>query len=98
MKKKTLIVISAAAVACSALLAAVNMEELAKSHIKSMRDDGSITNVVNTLITDGTVCQVRGHKWEFGCGMVGCLVNHGGPMRHCSVCGTTQTQEIGPWR
>lgn len=83
-------------IACGTLLAAVSLDDLAKSHIKAMRNDGSITNVVNTLIADGTVCQVRGHRWEFGCGMSGCLVNHGGPMRHCPFCSTTQPMEVEP--
>lgn len=83
-------------IACGTLLAAVSLDETAKAHIKAMHDDGSITNVVNTLIADGTVCQVRGHQWEFGCGMVGCLVNHSGPMRHCSFCSTTQPMEVEP--
>ena len=92
------LVVSAAAVACSAWLAAVSMDELAKSHVKSMRDDGSITNVINLLVTNGTFCQVREHKWESGCGISGCLVIHRGPIRHCPVCRKVQSQEIGPWR
>ena len=90
---------TALAVACSAVLAAaLNLDELAKAHVKAMRDDGSITNVVNLIVSDGTFCQVRGHKWEFGCGVNGCLVNHYAPMRHCAVCGSTQTQKVGPWQ
>lgn len=72
--------------------------DLVKSHIKSMQDDGSITNVINLLVTNGTFCQIRGHQWEGGCGMDGCLVIHNNPMRHCPVCGTIESREIGPWR
>jgi hypothetical protein len=72
----------------------------AQSHIKAMREDGSLTNVVNALVADGTFCQVRGHKLELGCGVMGCLVNHPDVlrMRHCPMCGSVQTQEAGPWK
>ena len=73
------------------------IDELARSHIKIMQDDGSITNVINLLISEGIFCQVRGHKWEAGCGVSGCLVIHDGPMRHCVVCGKTETREMKPW-
>jgi len=67
--------------------------------IKRCRDEGTLTNLVNALVADGSFCQVRGgHKWEFGCGVTGCLVIHAGPMRHCAVCGATETQEVGPWK
>jgi len=60
----------------------------AQSHIALMRADGSLTNVVNSLVADGTVCAIRGqHIWAAGCYMSGCLVYHGdGPMRHCELC------------
>ena len=76
-----------------------NPNDLAKYHIKTMTDDGSITNVLNMVIADGTFCRVRGgHNWQGGCGMSGCLVNHVGGIRHCTVCLTVQTQEPGQWK
>jgi hypothetical protein len=80
------------------LLAAVNLEELGKSHIKAMRDDGSLTNVVNTLVADGTFCQVRGHQWgthmhitlEYSPNRVSC--------RQCQLCGLHQSQYATDWK
>lgn len=72
----------------------------AEWQIKTMQENGSLTNIVNLLISKGLVCEVRGHKWEPGCGIMGCVVYHTGAMRHCSVCGKTQTQAItiGDWK
>lgn len=57
-----------------------------------------ITNAVKDLIASGDVCAVIGHKWQSGCGMVGCLVIHTGNMRYCLICGKVETQEIGDWK
>lgn len=66
---------------------------LAAKHIKAMRDDASITNVVNALIKDGTLCTIRGHQWLDGCSYgPGCLVLHTVEMRHCDVCKKQQTR------
>lgn len=93
-----MLVLCGAAVACSALLAAVNMDDLAKSHIKAMQDDGSITNVLNMVITNGTFCQVRGHSWgqhmhvtlEYSPSRIGC--------RECKICGLHQEQYATEWK
>lgn len=61
-------------------------------HIDAMLEDGSLTNVVRLLASKGIICDVAGHHWEPGCGVVGCLVDHGGPMRHCTMCGEVQYQ------
>lgn len=81
-----------------AVFAAVSVDELAANHIKAMRDDGSVTNVIEKLVSDGTFCEVRGHQWVLGCGQIGCLVYHSGPTRHCSVCSSVQAQQLGPWK
>ena len=67
----------------------------AKIHIKSMQEDGSINDVVDLLISDGVVCQIRNHIWENGCGIGGCLVIHGQPQRHCVICGKIKSRAIG---
>lgn len=79
-------------------LAAIGPDDLAKSHIKAMRDDGSITNVVNMLFDDGTVCQVRGHRWgnhmhvtlEYAPNLAGC--------RECVICKLHQSLYTTEWR
>lgn len=59
----------------------------------------TITNYISKSVEDGTFCSVRGHTWESGCGMIGCLVIHGDePMRHCRLCKKTETRELGPWK
>ena len=54
------------------------------------------TNLVNSLISSGEFCRIRGHTWRPGCEMesdnVGCLVYHGGPTRTCRQCRKTETQ------
>ena len=57
-------------------------------------DDATIRELVN----NGSVCRVIGHRWEMGCGVIGCLVYHPNPIRHCVICGKTETQEIVPWK
>lgn len=50
------------------------------------------------ILQSGQVCEKHGHSWKDGCGIVGCLVLHSAPMRHCMVCGTVQTLTIGEWK
>jgi hypothetical protein len=69
----------------------------ADAFVAEMRRAGQLTNVV-TLMMGGIICEVRGHKWEGGCGMIGCLAIHSGPMRHCVICGKVEAQELGPWQ
>ena len=78
-------------------LAAQSPSELARKHIQAMTEDGSLTNVVNELIQSGTICKVRGHKWECGDGIVGSLVMYSGEVRHFSVCGLVQIKTPGQW-
>jgi len=66
--------------------------------VDQLRSQGDITNLVKKLVAAGDVCAVIGHKWEYGCGMPGCLVIHNDPIRHCVVCGATQTQKVGEWK
>jgi hypothetical protein len=66
--------------------------------VNQLREQGDMTNLVKKLVESGDVCAVIGHKWEYGCGVPGCLVIHNGPMRHCVVCGKTQTQEVSEWK
>lgn len=86
------------AILCAAFVLASTPDELAKKHIQEMTDDGSLTNVVNELVSSGTFCKVRGHKWELGCGVPGCLVMHYGEMRHCVICGAVQQRLPGDWK
>ena len=97
MRKPTLAIPIIATVAACAALAETAIDA-AKSRIKAMRDDGSLTNVVNQMIADKVICEVRGHQWAPGCGMGGCLVIHSGPTRHCTMCGTYQEQIPGNWK
>jgi len=98
MKNKLRLAVGLAAVASSVLLAAVNMDDLAKSHIKAMQADGSITNVLIMLITNGIFCQVRGHTWgehmhvtlEYSPNRIGC--------RQCKACGEHQSQYATEWK
>jgi hypothetical protein len=53
---------------------------------------------IRELAKNGSVCRVIGHRWEDGCGVPGCAVFHANPMRHCVICGKTETQEVGPWK
>jgi hypothetical protein len=66
--------------------------------VKQLREQGDMTNLVKKLVESGDVCAVIGHKWEYGCGMPGCLVIHNDPIRHCAVCGATQTQKVSEWK
>jgi len=59
---------------------------------------GKTPELVELLVKSGEVCKARGHTWQFGCGMDGCLVMHPGEMRHCGVCGKTETKEPSNWK
>lgn len=56
------------------------------------------TTLLNADDTAKRLCELRGHTWQSGCGMMGCAVIHGGPVRHCTVCGKTETQTVGEWK
>ena len=66
--------------------------------ITEMIEAGTLTNMVRRLVEEGHVCSVIGHKWEDGCGKPGCITIHNYPIRHCVVCGATQTQKPGEWK
>jgi len=66
--------------------------------VKQLREQGDMAKLVKALVESGDVCAVIGHKWEYGCGVPGCLVIHNNPVRHCVVCGKTQTQEVSEWK
>lgn len=66
--------------------------------VEQLREQGDMANLVKTLIQSGEVCAVIGHKWEYGCGMPGCLAIHNDPIRHCTICGATQTQKVSEWK
>jgi hypothetical protein len=72
---------------------------LTRAHIATMRADGSLANVVNRLVQDGVVCEIRGHLWADGCSVgPGCTAYHTGPLRHCVVCRKEETRTLGPWQ
>lgn len=95
MKTKLLVLLAVLGVVA---YGAITLDDLAKSHIQTMQADGSITNVLNLLITEGTFCQVRGHTWgqhfhltlEYSPGKAGC--------RECSICKLHQTQYVTDWK
>jgi len=60
--------------------------------------DEAKSNLVVALVASRLLCDLRGHAWEVGCGVSGCLVIHYEPMRHCIICGKVESQQIGPWR
>lgn len=69
-----------------------------RDHIKEMESDGSLTNVINALVSSGKLCAVRGHSWgehghftlEYDPGRIGC--------RECKNCGLHQTQRATDWK
>jgi hypothetical protein len=66
--------------------------------VKQLREQGDMTNLVKKLVESGDVCAVIGHRWEPGCGNPVCAVYHADPIRHCALCGKTQTQTPGEWK
>lgn len=70
----------------------------ATNAFNALKENGGLTNMVDLIISSGEFCRIRGHRWEPGCGMEGCAVNHEGPTRHCAVCGLMQTQTPGEWK
>jgi len=69
-----------------------------RDHIKEMESDGSLTNVINLLITSGKFCAIHGHVWgdhmhvtlEYEPGRIGC--------RQCHICGLHQSQHATDWK
>jgi hypothetical protein len=66
--------------------------------VMELREQGDMTNLVKKLVASGDVCAVIGHRWEPGCGNLACAVYHADPIRHCALCGKTQTQQPGEWK
>ncbi len=65
--------------------------------VQCMIKTGTLTNTVQRLVKEGHVCAVIGHRWQDGCGVLGCLVLHSNNQRHCVICGKTQGQKVGDW-
>lgn len=69
-----------------------------RDRVKEMELDGSLTNVINLLITSGKFCAIRGHAWgthmhvtlEYEPGRIGC--------RQCQICGLHQSQHTTDWK
>lgn len=76
--------------------------------IELAKANGSLTNLVNLLVTSGEFCRVRGHVWSY---VTTDIKAEGGfvpavysipslePTQHrqCSVCGTNQYRSMPPW-
>jgi len=63
--------------------------------IKMLKRDGKLSEHIKKLIKDGEVCEVLGHKWEYGCSKgPGCLVYHSEQIRHCSLCLKEERQSV----
>lgn len=66
--------------------------------IKMLKRDGKLSEHIKKLIKDGEVCEVLGHKWEYGCSKgPGCLVYHSEQIRHCSLC-LKEERQISVWK
>jgi len=66
--------------------------------IKKLKREGKLSEHIQKLIKSGEVCQVIGHKWEYGCSMgAGCLVFHSEQMRHCSLC-LKEERQVSVWK
>lgn len=88
----------------------VKLETLAKHHVEVMQQDNTITNVIKLLVSQGEVCKVIEHKWQPGRKPIHSIAGIDGhvitlpaiteprPIRHCLVCGKTETREIGDWK
>lgn len=75
-----------------------DVKQTSTQHLEWIRRDGCVTSVVLSLIENGDVCAVIGHRWELGCGKPGCLVLHLEPIRHCVICGKTQMKKMEDWK
>lgn len=73
-------------------------EDKVLQHIEAMKLNGTLTNVVNALVSSGEFCTIRGHCWKVGCGMIGCGTIHYDRMRHCVLCGRVQSQTVSEWK
>lgn len=66
--------------------------------IKMLKRNGKLSDHIQKLIKSGEVCQVIGHKWEYGCSMgAGCLVFHSEQLRHCSLC-LKEERQVSVWK
>jgi hypothetical protein len=80
------------------VVAAANVD-----HVRNMRADGTISNVVRQLCAEGEVCRIVGHAWRDGRpgeGNGGWFADYhpGTSYRTCRICGATQTQTTLEWR
>lgn len=66
--------------------------------IRMLKKNGKLSEHIKELVKSGEVCQVIGHKWEYGCSMgAGCLVYHSEQMRHCSLC-LKEERQVSVWK
>lgn len=78
--------------------ATLTVEETTKSHIAAMRKDGSLTNVVNALVADGTFCAIRQHSFQSHLHVTLEYVSNKAGCRECSMCGLHQTMYLSDWK
>ena len=80
-------------------------EQRADMYVSSIRVDGSLSNVVNLLVSQGEVCKVKGHFWrdgrpgenEYGHGIFADY-HPGVSYRTCRLCGACQSKTEGEWK
>ena len=73
-------------------------DAIAMERIEASKRDGTITNLCALLVKTGEHCNALGHRWEPGCGNLGCTVIHYDEQRHCSVCKLTQCKSRTDWK
>ena len=63
----------------------------------AIKEIGAAT-LVNHLVTNGVVCQVRGHKWQAHINTYPIHYENGPPQfRQCAVCEIVQSRSWGGW-
>ena len=76
----------------------ISTEPIAKQHIQTMRDDGSLTNVVKLLVESGEFCQIHGHAWGSHT-VTTLLYRPDNPQsRECKICGKVQERTQTEWK
>lgn len=78
-------------------------QEKAAEHVAAMKADGTVTNVVRQLASDGSICAVVGHAWRDGRpgegdGVYFADYHPGTSYRTCRICGGCESQSITDWR
>lgn len=93
------VVLLIAAVAFYAFAQESNKAEIsikADAHIAAMKADGTLTNVLESLIAFGNVCELKGHHWRDGRpgegnGAMFADYHPGVEFRTCLLCGKCQS-------